>query len=41
MKKSGKILLSAELGREYGFKDVGGNFHQLWTLRVLVNVFAV
>ena len=24
MKKSGRILLTAELGREYGFKDVGG-----------------
>jgi hypothetical protein len=27
MKKTGKILLAAELGREYGFKDVGGKFH--------------
>ena len=24
MKKSGRILLTAELGREYGFRDVGG-----------------
>ena len=24
MKKSGRIQVSAELGREYGFKDVGG-----------------
>ncbi|CAH3172326.1 unnamed protein product [Porites lobata] len=24
MKKSGRILITAELGREYGFKDVGG-----------------
>ena len=28
MKKTGKILLSSELGREYGFKDVGGIFHK-------------
>lgn len=26
MKKTGKIILAAELGREYGFKDVGGKF---------------
>lgn len=25
MKKSGRILVVAELAREYGFKDVGGN----------------
>ena len=24
MKKSGRILIVAELAREYGFKDVGG-----------------
>ena len=24
MKKSGKVLVVAELAREYGFKDVGG-----------------
>ena len=24
MTKSGRILLTAELGHEYGFKDVGG-----------------
>ena len=24
MKKSGRILVVAELAREYGFKDVGG-----------------
>jgi hypothetical protein len=27
MKRTGKVLLAAELGREYGFKDVGGKFY--------------
>ena len=26
MKKTGRILIVAELAREYGFKDVGGLF---------------
>ena len=26
MKKSGRILIVAELAKEYGFKDVGGTF---------------
>lgn len=25
MKKSGKVLLTADLGYEYGFKDIDGN----------------
>lgn len=25
MKKTGKILITSELAREYGFKDIGGN----------------
>ena len=30
MKKTGRILIVAELAKEYGFKDVGG----MWTLRI-------
>ena len=29
MKKSGRILIVAELAREYGFKDVGGMLEYL------------
>ena len=32
MKKSGRILIAAELAREYGFKDVGGVLVYLVTI---------
>ena len=35
MKKSGRILLTAELGREYGFKDVGGE--SIWGFRACLH----
>ena len=34
MKKSGRILIVAELAREYGFKDVGGVLLQFRVMRI-------
>ena len=39
MSKSGKILMTADLAREYGFQDLDGSTHDMRSISVLLKAF--
>ena len=39
MSKSGKILMTADLAREYGFQDLDGSTHDMRSISVLLKAY--
>ena len=37
--KSGKIMMTADLAREYGFQDLDGSVHDMRSISVLLKAF--
>ena len=37
LNKSGKILMTSDLAREYGFKDLDGDIHDVRSISTLLN----
>ena len=39
MSKSGKILMAADLAREYGFQDLDGSTHDMRSISILLKAY--